>query len=522
MAAYTVDLPSISTTHYRANSQQGRTDVYLELTFKSTYTDADNSSVLYWYLYARGQAAGFVSVSASNINVNINGQPVCTNLWSGAFGAALCISNGKIENIKHTGTSVVTLPVTITSTISGDACNATGNVTLPHPGYSPKGLKASTVYLGKNCNIAFTSSSTEQEYEFEFSYGNWKKSTDRFKLPAEQINKEYTYTGFTIPLDVLANMIPNSTTVIISTKLNVYYNNTLFSIHSIHFNANLPNTVIPTITDYVVSPVNDSSSKIPNSDLYLSGSTKAKLTATAKGVYGSTIQSIELSGTYITSLTSLDAGSYTQSGNDAKLNYTGGVLNSNGSLTFTIVAKDSRGRRSTPSDVSVDVLKYSQPRILEFSVSRNTQQQKPGQAIIKSLWEFNDYDAQNSATATLEYKQISATEWTKYNGTINNGTTILSESISFKEGSSYNFKLTIKDDFGGVVVQEALLTTAYVLLDFLAEGLGLGIGRMVETQALEVGLDAHFYGGVYIHEGSNPKPLKEYIRQIVSEVLAGS
>lgn len=61
-------------------------------------------------------------------------------------------------------------------------------------------------------------------------------------------------------------------------------------------------------------------------------------------------------------------------------------------------------------------------------------------------------------------------------------------------------------------LEEAFISTTEVLLDFRAGGKGLGIGKICESDAMEVSLDAKFYGGIYI----NDVPLDEYIVGVAS------
>ena len=138
------------------------------------------------------------------------------------------------------------------------------------------------------------------------------------------------------------------------------------------------------------------------------------------------------------------------------------------------------------------------------------------QMIVTANWSFSSVNSKNSATAKLQYKKHNASGWTTYNGDIakNSSTTL---DITFDEASSYDFKLTITDAVGKSSSSTAFVSTLAVLLDFRAGGKGLGIGKIAETDTMEVALDAIFMGAIYIQDSSGNKvSLADYIKSVAS------
>ena len=84
-------------------------------------------------------------------------------------------------------------------------------------------------------------------------------------------------------------------------------------------------------------------------------------------------------------------------------------------------------------------------------------------------------------------------------------------TVDFDTTISYNFKLVVQDALSNSAQDEAFVSTMEVLLDFRAGGKGLGVGKICESDAMEVLLDAKFYGAVYI----NGVSLEDYIKSLI-------
>lgn len=306
---------------------------------------------------------------------------------------------------------------------------------------------------------------------------------------------------WTIPLN-LANQIPSVLTGYGTITVITYNGSTNIGTKACRFDITVPASIKPSISSASVTIDNSANSVIKSWGLYVVGYSKAKITATASGSYGSTISSFTISGGYST----------TQSG--SSLSYTGDKLTASGSKTFNVVAKDSRGRLSdSKSAGTITVYAYSSPTISVFSVQRSSSDAK--KVVVRANWNFSSINSKNSTTATLYYKLSTSSSWTTY-GAISKNTDVTLDG-DFAEEHSYNFKLIVKDTVGNSAQNESFISTIDVLLDFKAGGKGLGIGKIAEADAMEVALDAIFMANIYIQDASgNKMTLENYIKSLVT------
>ena len=185
-----------------------------------------------------------------------------------------------------------------------------------------------------------------------------------------------------------------------------------------------------------------------------------------------------------------------------------------GGKTFSVVAKDSRGRVSASRTAgSITVYAYSDPVVTGLSAQRNPENAR--EIVVHANWNYASVNGKNYSTATLYYKKSTSTGWTVY-GEISKNTDVIL-SADFAEESSYNFRLVVIDAVGRSAQEEAFIPTINALLDFRAGGKGLGIGKVAESDAMEVALDAKFLGGIYICDGNGSEiTLRDYIKSVVS------
>lgn len=264
------------------------------------------------------------------------------------------------------------------------------------------------------------------------------------------------------------------------------------------FKVTVPSTVVPTVDTVTVSIVN-SNTTINGWGVAVAGYSKVKVVATASGSYGSTISSFKITGGYST----------TQSG--TSLSYTGAIITSSGSKTFTVTATDSRGRTSSAVVSSaITFYAYSEPSVTSFTAQRS--ESVSTNMIVKANWSISSVNGNNAATAVLYYKKSTASSWTNYGAIAKNTNVTLS---NLDETSSYNFKVTVTDSLFKSASEESFVSTIGVLLDFRAGGQGLGIGKIAESNAMEVALDSVFIGNVYIKIGSTNVSLKNYIKGVM-------
>lgn len=468
------------------------------LNWTATQSIANNTSTISWNLKASTASSGYVVIS--ELRVKIAGTEVYYRSHSehtnGYNGTQLASGT---TTISHNNDGTKSVEMSVEAGIYNWAINKSGSSTfsLDTIPRASSISSAGAVTLGNACSVAWTPLATSFYYKLKFSIGSWSNTTSAIH-PNQ--TSSYTYTGYTIPLEA-ANQVPNSTTGTMTVTLYSYSNSAcstqIGSASSKTFTITIPSSVKPTISSVTATIDNSANSVVNSWGLAVVGYTKVKVEAAASGSYSSTISSFTISGGYST----------TRSG--TSLSYTGGKITSSGSKTFSVTCKDSRGRTSSAvSSSAITFYAYAKPSISKFSVARNAGDST--KVTVNANWSFSSVNGKNSTTATLYYKKSNTSSWSKY-GTIARNTDIVL-TTAFEDISSYNFKIVVTDALSQSAQEESFISTLEVLLDFRAGGKGLGIGKICESDSMEVSLDAKFFGAIYIGE----QTLEDYIKSLIS------
>lgn len=429
-----------------------------------------------------GQNSYASSVSLDGSGMTIFSKDITVNVPYGQTSAS----------IDCTFSATVVSPSAGNKSISGKITKVTG-LTLRQGDTALTG--ASNVYFGSACSVTWKPSASYMYNKLKFTLGSWSYTTGLF---CPNTTSSYTYTGYTIPYEA-AKQIPNATSATMTVTLYTYENSSgtsqVGSASSRSFTVTLPTSVKPSISSYNAVIDNSSNSAVSTWGIAVAGFTKLRITASASGIYGSTISRFRIEGVYdeVISKSSLD--------------YTGKIIQSSGSKTVRIICVDSRGRESASVTTSaITFSSYTAPSISQFTAERNAS----GYACLKTIFTYDGVGGKNSATATLYYRRSgSNAAWTRY-GTMSNNTT-LTTNILLSDEASYNFKVILADAPGSSAEKIAFLSTAKVLLDFKKDGDGLGIGKICENPGMEVSMDATFFGGFKIGELT----LDQYIQSIM-------
>lgn len=470
------------------------------LNWSATQSVANNTSTISWNIKVSTGSGGYVVVS--EIRAKIAGEEVYyrshDNHTNGYNGTQ--IASGT-KTITHNTDGTKSVSMSIEAGIYQWAINKSGSntFTLDTIPRASSITSASNKTLGNACSIKWTPNASTFKYKVKFSLGTWSYTTPSFISPGS--TSEYTYDDYTLPLTV-ANKLPNATTGTMTAYLYTYNSSgiQIGSTASKTFTVTVPSSIKPSISSVSATLVN-SNSVINGWGVAVAGYTKVKVSASASGSYSSTISSFDISG------------GYTKTQTGTSLAYTGGIISSSGSKTFTVVAKDSRGRSSdSQSATAITFYAYSKPTVSSFTVARSSSNAK--KVVVRANWTFSSVNSKNAATATLYYKKSSNTSWTTY-GTIAKNTSVTLTN-DFEETSSYNFKVVVTDSLSNSAQEEGFISTIEVTMDFRAGGKGLGIGKIAETDNLEIAFDTIFMGNVYIQSDDGTKvSLADYIRSLI-------
>ena len=315
---------------------------------------------------------------------------------------------------KSDGSGSVKVRTWMDTSISAGVVEQTKSLTLTTIPRASAITSASNKTLGEACLITWTPRASSFTYKLNFSIGSWNHTTGVIK---PNTTASYTYTGYTLPLDV-ANQLPNAKTgtmkVILATYSDSDGKNQVGADSSTTFTVTVPNdaTTQPTVS-MSLSPSNNLSS--PYNTLYIQGLGKVKATLGIETKYGATVS----------------ASSITINGVSYDSPYESGILSQSGKVTVKATVKDSRGYYGT-NYKDIEVIPYSKPSV----------RAKSGESEIIAA----RCDASANFTDSGTYLKIKAKA--VFSKVISNGVQNNYGNIKFryrKEGGTYSSWQTILD-----------------------------------------------------------------------------
>lgn len=245
---------------------------------------------------------------------------------------------------KDDGTGTVKVRTWMSTGISAGVVEKSQTVTLTTIARASTIDSVADVSLGSPCNVKWTPKSASFRYKLKFALGNWSYTTD-----AIHPNKTtaYTYTGYTLPLDV-ANQFTTkegTMTVTLYSYLNSGASTQIGSADSDTFKVIVPENedTKPTISMSVI-PI--STLKSPLNSLYIQGHSKVKASLGFNTKYNATVS----------------ASSITVEGVNYESPYESVILNQPGTVSVKATVKDSRGHYGTNYE-EIDVLPYAKPYV---------------------------------------------------------------------------------------------------------------------------------------------------------------
>ena len=321
-------------------------------------------------------------------------------------------------------------------------------------------LSKDSVYMGESVSITLNRASSSFTHELVYIF----EDGDTVTLATG------VATSKTWNTPNLATQIPNKTSGVCILKCFTYNNGSLVGSTSVPLTLKVPESAVPTVSVEVVEAVDLVKSKL---GAYAKGLSKLSIKATGSGVYGSSIVS-----------TVIKANGATYNATEC----TTDLLTVAGTNTIEVSVVDSRGRTGTKS-VNADVKDYSKPYINKFTVERTT-----GSSVNIAVNGGVTALSGNTPTYSIEYKKKADTSYTKY--AISDTAQAIDKVITLDTISpdyQYNFKLTVSDPFYSTVLTYDI-GTEFTLLDFNASGKGLAIGKVSESDTLEIALPLKFSG----------------------------
>ena len=294
-----------------------------------------------------------------------------------------------------------------------------------------------------------------------------------------------TRQNFTVRFSAsdFASQIPNATSGVGTLTLETYNGGSLVGSSSRQTYLNLPSNYIPSQPSVTVSDESSVPAKLgvsKTAGIYVKGMSLLRFSCSSNGTVGSSISNYKV-----------------QIGNQS-FGFSGGTIDIDlskfdvgiGSLNAVITVTDSRGRTNSRT-VGINIQNYSAPKINSFSAVRQNNSAtviitKP--VSVSSI--LNSSTNINSYTVKTEYKLSSASTWTNWRNETNTSAVI--NSGGWDVTKSYDIRVTLSDKLNQMVVT-ASISTAKTLISYHKD-VGVGIGKMHERGALDVGGDMYVSG----------------------------
>ena len=424
-----------------------------------------------------GSGTVFTNIDGVQRNVSITPSQKITSTASTIFHQDI--------TVKHNSDGKKTLNVQVG--ISHEMFNSsqssvvfnTSLTTIPRS--SSISLSASTIEAGRELTVNITRASGSFTHNVYLMFGS-----STFTIQ----NGVATSAKGIIPLEVL-KQIPNATTGIGSVYCDTYNGGAKIGTAGQRITITAPSNIVPTYSSLNVTRVDN---VVPSAwGVYVKGKSKVTLEIVgAAGTYGSTISKYSITG---------DGQSATAS------KYTTGVLNNSGTVTFTGVVTDSRGRTATKT-ANISVVDYSSPKITDFLVQRcnsgGTLTDEGTYVKVTPKWSYSSVNSKNTFSAKVDYKTKAATTWGTATTVTTSGSSYIIGDGGISANTSYDIRLTIQDAFE-TVTKTITIPTAKTTLDFRNGGNGIAVGKVAESDGFEVDWNSKFNKQVDVEGTTNLK-----------------
>ena len=452
----------------------------LRISWSATQNITNNTSTITAKMYLVQDPSWSLSIQSRSNTCSIAGVSTAFTSPAISSGGGSTILLGTVtRTVNHNadGSRNVAISATfnINATISGSKYNsitASATVTLDTiPRVSGFSLSSSSVVLGNPITISITRQSTSFTHRIKYIWGQQTGTI------ASSVATSYTWT---VPL-TFANGIPHGTSGTCYVIVETMSGSTVIGSQTKTFTGTVPTSIVPSITSVALS---DPSGQVPEAfgGAFVKGKSTLRIVTAASGAYGSTISSYQVT-----------ANGTTYSSNDVNT----GVLNASGTMPVVITVTDSRGRTASTTR-NITVHDYHTPIISIFDVKRvnaSGEDDDEGENV-KISYEtiLATVGGKNGGSMAIYYKMSNDVNWltAAYEESIPSA---ISDSIivnGISIDSTYDVRIDVADSFVSSS-RSAQVPTASVALDFLANGTGMGIGKVAElTDTLDVGWSARF------------------------------
>ena len=441
---------------------------YYRLNWTATQSIANNTSTISWTLIAAG---GTGWVAERTVYVNIDGTSVYSKSNYVERYPGVVASGTKTLTHNSDGTRSFNISIGAAVYYSSVTCTGIGSPTLDTIARASD-LSASDGTLG----VAQTITADRKSSSFTHTL-TWKCGSYSGIIATKSSSTSWSFT----PELKLAEGAPNGTNVYCEFTLTTNNGNTAIGSTKKSVRLAIPNSVVPTCS----MSLSDAKGYKDTYGGYIQGQSILHVVINGSGIFGSSISSYSASanGTRYISQT-----------------FDTAPLKTSGSNTITVGVKDSRGRSASASS-AINVIPYSVPNIISFSVNRcnadGTENDRGIYAKVTYQYSVTNLSNKNTFTVSLNYKKTTDSQWTSITITPTESiyNIIGSNIIAADDAHSYDISLVVTDSFTSTS-QSTALSTGYCLYHFRASGNGITWGGIAEDDGFNVKMPAHFHNGL--------------------------
>lgn len=362
------------------------------------------------------------------------------------------------------------------SASGGIDCDVIPRATKPY-------CSPASVYFGSSVTIKTPRASSDFGHVISYSYYD-----TNVQIADNQWNDEFKWT---VPVSLIDKMT-NSSQSYLTFKVNTYNRaGKYIGTNYCRLDLLMPSGYEPTITGITYTNDDTAIANRFGASTIIQGVSKVKCNVSATAKNGATITyyNNEIDGQLIPG-----PNSY----------FTTQPLKSSGTVVLKSTVTDSRGQKATLSK-NISVTEWHSPTVKNVSAQRwnvSTNKDDDDGTAVKITYSFSIAPVanKNDKTVMIQYKDgetwtTLATYTDSYSG---DNKVYISSAGKFSTDNAYSFRVLVKDYFttDGVAAYAAIVPS-FKLLDFSADGRGIGVGCKAESGKLKVDmpLEAQSFNG---------------------------
>lgn len=339
---------------------------------------------------------------------------------------------------------------------------------------TPK-LSATSVNMGSSVTITLdrASSSFTHDLEYQFAGGSWEPIATGVG----------TSRSWTVP--DLASSIPNTSSGTLTLRCITKNGSTEVGTKTVSMTAKVPTTAAYQPTISAVTLTEATAGLAARFKAFIQNKSKVTATITSAGAKGSTIKTVS---------TTFQGKTFSGS------SWTSDILTASGTLSMTTKVTDSRGRTASKT-TTFSVLAYSKPLVAEFDAYRvdssGAQDTEGEYALITYAYSVPSLNGGNTAALKIQYKRSTESGWANLlTGSALTADTTHTTGKIFTSDAQYDLRIVVTDYFDAQSTYPATLPSGAVIMDILADGSGIGIGKVAELPGVcDIAMQTRLLGG---------------------------